>query len=261
MKYLTMGLIWFVAANADAGIVGRVIEYQAGATAMKGYLAYDDSIKGRRPGVLVVHEWWGHNAYARKRAEMLAGLGYIALALDMYGEGRQAAHPEDAGKFAAAVRQNIGLGKQRFVAALDLLKRQQWTDPERIAAIGYCFGGGVVLQMAREGIDLDGVVSFHGSLGTDRPARPGRVKARILVATGGADPFTPAELVSKFEQEMKHAGADFRVISYPGARHSFTNPEADDFGRRFNLPLQYNAHADKASWAEMQRFFKEIFGD
>jgi len=262
MKYLCVGVMWLIAGitPALAEVVGQELEYKAGDTNLKGYLAYDDSIDGRRPGILVVHEWWGQNAYARKRADMLAELGYVALALDMYGDGRLATHPEDAGKMASEISSNIELSRQRFMAALDLLKQQRWTDANNIAAIGYCFGGGVVLQMAREGVDLDGVVSFHGSLATDHPAQPGRVKARILVATGADDPFNPPEAVKAFEEEMKHAGADFRIISYPGAKHSFTNPDADALGKRFNLPLEYNKEADEESWAEMRSFFKTIFG-
>ncbi len=226
---------------------------------MKGYLAFDKNIKGQRPGVLVVHEWWGLNYYARMRARMLAGMGYTALALDMYGGGKQARHPEDAQKFTAEVMKNAAIGESRFNAALEFLKKQKTVDPERIAAIGYCFGGGVVLHMARQGADLKGVASFHGSLATAKPAEPGVIKAKILVLNGDADKFTTPEQVETFKQEMTNAGADFTFISYPGAMHSFTNPDADMYAKKFNMPLGYNAEADKESWIELGKFLTDIF--
>ncbi|MCZ6679207.1 MAG: dienelactone hydrolase family protein, partial [Candidatus Poribacteria bacterium] len=173
--------------SAYADIHGEPVEYTADNLTLKGYLAYDDSVEDKRPGVLVVHEWWGHNEYARKRARMLVELGYTALAVDMYGDGKQAEHPDDAGKFASEAMRNMDAGKARFVAAMEFLKKHKTTDPEHIAAIGYCFGGGVVLQMARLGVDLDGVVSFHGSLSTSKPAQPGAIKAKILVCHGADD--------------------------------------------------------------------------
>ena len=243
-----------------AAVTGREVDYRAqDGTLLKGYLASDDSRSGPRPGVLVVHEWWGHNAYARKRADMLAGLGYTALAVDMYGDGQQAAHPEDAGKFAGAVRKNLPLMKERFLAALELLRRQPTVDPAQIAAIGYCFGGSVVLEMARAGVDLKGVASFHGSLGTGSPAQPGQVKARVLVLNGVDDKFTTPEQIEAFGKEMDAAGVSYTFINYPGALHSFTNPDADEYAKKFNMPIGYNADADKASWAELQRFLTEIF--
>jgi dienelactone hydrolase len=209
--------------------------------------------------VLVVHEWWGHDAYARKRARMLAELGYTALAVDMYGDGKTADHPDDAGKFAGEVRKNMPVAEARFKAAMELLQSQPGVEGDAIAAIGYCFGGGVVLEMARRGVDLKGVASFHGSLGTAEPAQPGKVKAKMLVFNGNDDPFTKPEQVAAFKQEMDAAGVDYQFIGYPGAKHSFTNPGADSFGQKFNLPLEYNAEADKQSWNELQNFFNRIF--
>ena len=255
--FISLMFVWITAAQA--AIVGEEVNYKADGTVMKGYLAYDDSIKDKRPGVLVVHEWWGHNPYARKRAKMLAELGYVALAVDMYGDGKQAEHPDEAGKFAAEVRENMPEARARFEAALKLLREQPTTDPAHIAAIGYCFGGGVVLEMARAGEPLDGVVSFHGSLGTAHPAAAGAVKTKIRVFTGADDPFVPPEQVAQFRQEMDAAGADYQVEVLPGAKHSFTNPDADALGQRFDLPLQYNAEADQKSWTEMQAFFQSIF--
>jgi dienelactone hydrolase len=247
------------ATTGQAAVLGQEVQYRSGDTVLKGYLAYDDSIPGRRPGILVVHEWWGHNAYARKRARMLAELGYTALAVDMYGEGKKAAHPDDAGRFSSELKQNLPLAKTRFIAALELLKQHPTVDSKHTAAIGYCFGGGIVLEMARAGLDLDGVVSFHGSLGTATPARSGVVKAKVLVLNGADDPFVKPEHIARFKEEMKAAGVPYRFVNYPGARHSFTNPDADSFGRRFALPLAYNLEADIQSWRAMQEFFDELF--
>ena len=240
----------------QAAIHGEEVDYKSGDTVMKGYLAYDDSISGKRPGILVVHEWWGHNEYARKRARMLAQLGYTALAVDMYGDGKQASHPEDAGKFAGEVRKNMSVAEARFNAAIELLKSHKTTNPAKIAAIGYCFGGGLLLELARRGIDLDAVVSFHGSLATEHPAQPGDVKAKVLVCHGADDPFTKPEQLAAFKAEMNNAKVDFTFKEYPGAKHSFTNPDADKFGKQFNLPLAYNEKADKQSWEDMKLFLQ-----
>jgi len=245
--------------SAHANIKHEEVTYSAGAVTMKGYFAYDDAIKGKRPGVLVVHEWWGHNEYARKRARMLAELGYIALAVDMYGDGKQAAHPDDAGKFAGAVMQNMESAKARFMAALDLLKKKPNTDSKRIAAIGYCFGGAVVLHMARFDVDLKGVVSFHGNYATQTPAQAGKVKAKVLVCHGADDAFISQEQIDGLKKEMADAKVDFKFIAYPGAKHGFTNPDADNYAKQFGMPIAYNAAADKKSWEEMQAFFKKIF--
>lgn len=245
--------------TAYSAVKHEEVTYTANGVTMKGYLAYDEAIKGKRPGVLVVHEWWGHNEYARKRARLLAELGYVAFAVDMYGDGKIAAHPNDAQKFAGEVMQNIEGAKARFMAALDLLKKNPRTDPARMAAIGYCFGGGVVLHMARFGVDLKGVVSFHGSLPTQTPAQAGKVKAKVLVCNGADDGFVSQEQIDAFKKEMTEAKVDFQFISYPGAKHSFTNPDADTYAKQFNMPLAYNADADKNSWADMQTFFKKIF--
>jgi dienelactone hydrolase len=261
MKHLLFSLLLVLYWNSQAvgAIIGEPVTYKAGDLSMQGYLAYDDSIAGKRPGILVVHEWWGLNEYARERVRMLAELGYTALAVDMYGGGKQADHPDDAGKFAAEVRQNMPEATHRFVAAMQVLQQHPTVDPEHIAAIGYCFGGGVVLQMARQGLDLDAVVSFHGSLATDNPAQPGVVKARILVCNGADDKMTTAEQIETFHREMKAAGVDYKFISYPDAKHSFTNPGADIYAERFNIPVGYNAAADKKSWQDMQDFLKETF--
>jgi dienelactone hydrolase len=251
--------LMLVAAAAQAAVQGKEVSYEADGTRLKGYVAYDDAVKGKRPGVLVVHEWWGLNDYARKRARMLAQQGYTALALDMYGNGKMAHHPDDAQKFSSEVSQNEALAKARFEAALALLKQQKTVDPDNIGAIGYCFGGSVALNMARLGEPLKVVESFHGGLKTSHPAEPGVVKARIASFTGEADPFIPAEQVAAFRQEMEKAGVTPLVVTYPGAMHSFTSPEADKLGKEFNLPMAYNADADKDSWSKGMALMGEVF--
>lgn len=260
-KALLVAAFFFVAGTSSAGIIGEKVSYAAGKTKMKGYIARPVDIYGTLPAVLIVHEWWGHNAYVRERADMLAGLGYAALAVDMYGDGLQAEHPKEAGAFSKAVFENFGEGQARFNAALDFLRKQPYVDKENVAAIGYCFGGAVVLNMARAGADLRGVASFHGSLFAVKPAAPGRVKAKILVCTGGDDMMAPAAQVASFKKEMDAAGADYDVISYPGAKHGFTNPEADAKAKEFNLPMGYNARADKMSWKALRKFLKTVFKD
>lgn len=254
---LLIGLLW--TASLYAEVTGREVEYRAGDTVMKGYFAYDSAIEGRRPGVLVVHEWWGHNEYARRRARMLAELGYAALAVDMYGDGKLAEHPSEAGEFAGQVNENMDTAKERFEAALDFLREQPVTDAGHLAAIGYCFGGGIVLNMARMGVDIDGVVSFHGSLKPKVSAKSGEVKAAVLVCNGEEDSFIPAEDIENFKKEMTEAGVDFEFLSYGGATHSFTNPDADMFAEKFGLPIRYSPEADHKSWRDMQTFLKKIF--
>lgn len=252
-------LLLMISAGSYAEVVGKEIEYKAGGALMKGYLAYDNAIDGKRPGILVVHEWWGHNEYSRHRARMLAELGYTAMAVDMYGNAKQAEHPEDAGKFSKAVGGNIELARVRFEAALKVLNQHATVDKQRNAAIGYCFGGAIVLQMARQGLDLDGVVSFHGSLGTKNPAQKGQVKAAVQVHNGADDPFVTAEQLVAFEKEMQDAGVDYTLTQYANAKHSFTSPDADSYGKKFNMPLAYNRDADKQSWKSMQAFLKKVF--
>ena len=256
---LTIVLMFDAVVSADPKIKGEPVEYKAGGVTMKGYLAYVENIKGKRPGVLVVHEWWGQNEYARKRARMLAELGYTALAVDMYGEGKQATHPDDAAKFSSETMKNFDTAKARFEAAMVFLKKQQTVDAERLAAVGYCFGGGVVLNMARQGEDLKAVASFHGSLAAVKRATAGKVKAKIRVYNGEDDKFSPQQAIDAFMQEMRDAKVDFQFINYPGAIHSFTNPDADELGKKFGLPMAYNAEADKRSWEDMTNFFTEVF--
>ncbi len=255
--FLAVSLLF--ASSVLAEIKTQDVTYNANGTSLKGFIAYDDSAGEKRPGVIVVHEWWGHNEYARTRAKMLAELGYVALAVDMYGDGKTADHPDDAGKFMNEALANGELFKKKFEAGLALLKSQKQTDPEKVAAIGYCFGGATVLGMARAGVDLDGVVSFHGILATETPAQKGAVKASVLVFHGANDPFVPQEQADAIKKEMADAGVDFTFVEFEGVQHSFTNPGATEVGKKFELPLVYNEDADKKSWAQMQEFFKKIF--
>ena len=258
-RLISLLLLGLVSGASLAAVVGQEVEYKAGDTTLKGYIAWDDAIKGRRPGVMVVHEWWGLNDYARMRARMLAEMGYTAMAVDMYGNGKQAEHPDDAGKFASEARKSLPVAEGRFKAAMALLQKQQSVDPKQIAAIGYCFGGGIVLEMMRRGVNLVGVASFHGTLPGKTIAKPGSVKTKVLVLNGADDPFTTPDQIAAFKQEMATAKIDYRFISYPGAKHGFTNPESDKYGKEFNMPLAYNAEADANSWQELDLFFREIF--
>ncbi len=234
----------------------REVEYRQGETVLQGFVAWDDAARGKRPGVLVVHEWWGLNEHARNQARRLAEAGYVGFALDMYGKGKVTTHPQEAQGFAAEATRDPAVLTARFNAGIEQLKRDPHVDSTRIAAIGYCFGGGVVLGMARAGADLAAVVTFHGSLATTSPALPGKVKARVLVLAGAADPFVPPEQVEAFKREMQAAGAHFEVVSYPGAKHGFTNPAAASYG----MPqLAYDAEADRQSWAAMLKLFREVF--
>lgn len=257
MKTWIILLCSWMSLSAQAAVQGRAVDYTLGNMTFKGYLVAEEGTR-KRPGVLVVHEWWGHNEYARKKATALAEAGYVALAVDMYGDGKQAQHPKEAGEFASAVQKDLPLAKARFEAALAFLKQQPEVDPKNLSAIGYCFGGGIVLEMARQGLDLKGVASFHGSLATAQPAQPGTIKAKILVLHGAADQLIPPEKVTAFEQEMRQAKAEWELISYPNVQHSFTNPDADHYAKQFALPLAYDEHADKDSWAKLLNFLTTV---
>ena len=246
-------------SDKTTGIQSEAVTYKAGDTHLKGYIAWDAAKQGPRPGVLVVHEWWGQTDYVRKRARMLAELGYTALALDMYGDGKVAQHPQDAQKFMQEVISNFDVAKERFDAAYELLKEHGTTDPNHIAAIGYCFGGAVVLHMARFGVDLDGVASFHGNLATQTPAKKGEMKAQVLALHGADDLLVPKEQVEAFKAEMEAAEVDFTFIEFPNAKHAFTNEGATAKGEEHGLPLAYNKEADEQSWQELERFLEEIF--
>ncbi|KJH83129.1 MULTISPECIES: dienelactone hydrolase family protein [Pseudomonadaceae] len=259
MRYCLLGALMAASTLAQAEVQTQEMPYTAAdGTEMIGYYAYDDAIEGKRPGIVVVHEWWGLNDYAKSRARDLAALGYSALAIDMYGEGKNTEHPKDAMSFMQAALANSDAAKERFNAGLDLLKQQQQTDAAKLAAIGYCFGGKVVLDMARQGVPLEGVVSFHGALATQTRAVPGSIKARVLVEHGSADSMVSAEDVAALSSEMVAAGADYQLVSLPGAKHGFSNPDADKFQEK-GVDVAYNKAADERSWNDMQRFLDETF--
>ena len=239
-------------------VKGEEVTYATDSTNLKGYIAFNENFKEKQPGIVIVHEWWGHNNYVRERANMLAELGYTAIAVDMYGDGKQADHPDDAGKFAMGVLTNLPEATARFNAALDLLKAHESVDNEKIAAIGYCFGGSVALTMANAGIDLDAVAAFHS--GVQLPIMPNSdLKAKVLVCNGADDPFVSAESVEAYKAAMDSIGATYEYIAYPGVKHSFTSKEADANGEKFQLPLAYNADADAKSWASLLQLFEETF--
>ncbi len=234
------------------------VTYTGDSISMSGFVAYDENKEGPRPAVIVVPEWWGLNDYPKHRAKQLAELGYIAIAIDMYGNGKTADNPDSAGKYATPFYQDPQMAKRRFEAALQKLKSYSQTDTSKIAAIGYCFGGAQVLNMARLGENLKGVVSFHGNL-MGVPADKSKLKAAILICHGAADPFVPAKEVELFKKEMEKVGADYTFKAYDSATHAFTNPEATELGKKFKLPIAYNAAADSASWNDMKSFFTRIF--
>jgi dienelactone hydrolase len=243
---------------AMGAVKTEVVDYKDGDTSLRGYLVYDDAQQGKRPGVIVVHEWWGLNDYAKHRAEMLAELGYVAFALDMYGDEKVTEHAKEAQSWMMQITENQDAWQRRALLGLDVLKGQEQVDGDKIAAIGYCFGGATVMQMAYAGADLDGVVSFHGSLPPAAEEQAKAIKSPILVAHGEADGFVPAERVAAFKAALDAVGADWQLISYGGARHGFTNPSADDYGID---DVSYDPKADSRSWAAMQTFFDEIFAE
>jgi dienelactone hydrolase len=235
----------------------ETVGYTVDSLRMQSYVVYDENVEGKRPAVLVIHEWWGLNDYAKRRANMLAEMGYIAMAVDMYGNGRMGNDPGAAQALAMPFYQNPAMAKKHFDMALAELKKNPYVDQNKIAGIGYCFGGGMLLNFARMGEPLNGVVSFHGSLlGT--PADKNLTKAEILVCHGEKDDFVNAE-VAPFKKQMDSIGKSYTFKSYPGATHAFTNPDATEMGKKFNMPIEYNAAADSASWNDMKDFFARIF--
>ncbi len=262
MKSALLALALVLASStAHAALVEKTINYQDGDTQLSGEYVYDDAVKTPMPGIVVVHEWWGNNDYSKNRARQLAGLGYAAFALDMYGAGKTADNPDTAGKMSKPFYDDRGLMLRRAEAGLKVLEAQPQVDKSRLGAVGYCFGGAVVLEMARRGEDLKGVVSFHGTLAPGKPAEKGQVKAEVLALNGADDKFVSKQDKDNFAKEMTAADVEFKSIEYPGATHAFTNPEATELGKKFNIPIAYNEAADKASWEEMKKFFARVFAE
>lgn len=249
-------LLSAVAVPLQAAVVTETVTYRHEGQNLEGFMAWDDAIAGKRPGVLVVHEWWGLNDYVRDRVRQLAELGYVAFALDMYGVGKVTEHPSQAGEWMKMITENVKFWRHRALAGLAVLKGAERVDPDRIAAIGYCFGGSTVQQLAYGGVNIRGVVSFHGSPLLPGPEEFEQVRARILICHGAADPFTKPEQLQQYLTEMGTSGLDWQFIAYGGARHGFTNPGADAKGME---ALAYDPSADARSWAHMKLFFEEIF--
>ncbi|MGO8765596.1 MAG: dienelactone hydrolase family protein [Limisphaerales bacterium] len=257
MRYLLYTITaLFCALKMQAAIHTETVDYQDGGTTLEGFLAYDDSISGKRPGVLVVHQWHGVTDYEKMRAQQLAQLGYIAFCADIYGKGIRPQTPQDSGAEAGKYKNDRKLLRERVNAGLEQLKQNPLVDASRLAAIGYCFGGTTVLELARSGAPLNGVVSFHGGLDSPNPADGKNIKCKVLVLAGADDPFQSAENLTAFQNEMRNSGVDWQMVSYGGAVHAFTQPDVD----KENLNgAKYNEKADKRSWQAMKDFFAEIF--
>jgi dienelactone hydrolase len=246
-----------VVSSGEAAVQTKKITYKHGDLNCQGFLAWDDAVKGPRPGVLVVHEFWGLNDYARHRAEELAKLGYIAFAADMYGEGKTAAHPTEAGQLASKVRANVEDWRKRAAEALEVLKAQPQCDKTKLAAIGYCFGGSTALQLAYAGADLKAVATFHAALSPPTAEEAKQIKATILVCNGADDSFIPAQAIKAFRDALDKGGVKYEFVNYPGAHHSFTVPDADKQG---NPNMKYDKKADDDSWQRMRALFADKLG-
>jgi dienelactone hydrolase len=253
---LIMLTLLCLAVTAEAAVKTKIIEYTQGDTVLEGYLAWDDALSSRQPGVLVVHEWIGIAPYIKQRTEALAKLGYVAFAADIYGKGVRPETQADAAKTAKLYMGNRPLLQARVNAGFDILKAQKSVDQQRLAAIGYCFGGSSVLELARSGADVKGVVSFHGILATPTPQDARKIRSKVLVLHGADDPYVKPDEVAAFQDEMRNANVDWQFISYSNAVHRFTNPEA---GNDNSKGAAYNEKADKRSWESMKLFFAEIF--
>lgn len=255
-KFIPLLLALAGALSVHAKIVTQAVEYKQGDTTLEGFLAYDDAIAGKRPGVLIVHQWLGLTDYEKQRAEQIAALGYVAFCADIYGKGVRPKDTKEAGVEATKYKSDRALLRLRVNAGLDELKKNALVDSGRVAAIGYCFGGTTVLELARSGAQLNGVVSFHGGLDSPAPADGKNIKCKVLVCHGADDPFEKASDLAAFEDEMRQANVDWVLIKFGGAVHSFTQPMA---GNDNSKGAAYNERADRRSWAAMKMFLTGIF--
>lgn len=252
LSLIALGLI----VSARAAIQTQIVEYKQGDTTLEGVIVFDDAVKIKRPGVLIVHQWMGLSAYEKKRAEMLAQLGYVAFCADIYGKGVRPKDTSEAGPMAGKFKGDRALLRARVNAALDTFKKSELVDTKRIAAIGYCFGGTATIELARSGAELSGIVSFHGGLDSPTPSDGKNIKTKVLACHGADDPFVPAKDLAAFESEMRDNKVDWQLIAYGGAVHSFTQPMA---GNDNSKGAAYNQRADKRSWEDMKQFFGELF--
>jgi dienelactone hydrolase len=259
MRNILTTLLVALALPAYAAIKEEPVTYKDGETTMKGFVVYDDAKKGKRPGIILVHEWWGVTKHTHTEARRFAEHGYTAFIADMYGDAKTADNPKDAGGLMKSLMGDAAVVQKRFDAARAQLSKHATVDAKRIGASGYCMGGAVVLNMARAGEPLAAVAAFHPSLGGYKAGGSGAVKAKVLVANGADDTFNKPEQIESFKKDMQTAKADLRFIDYPGAVHAFTNPEATEKGKQFNLPLAYNPEADKKSKAEADKLFASAF--
>lgn len=243
-------------STVRAEVKTETITYKQGDQTFKGYLAYDDAVQGKRPGILVVHEWWGLNDYARKRAEQLAKMGYVAFAADMYGDGKTTEHPKEAGEMAGMVRKNQKEWLGRALAGLKVLRENSHVDPTKLASIGYCFGGSTSLLLAHQSSDIKAAVSFHGALVVPDTSVDKVITAKVLICHGAADSFIKEETAQQLRSAYEQLGVDYQMIYLGGAQHSFTVPEADKKGMK---GIRYDAAADRRSWAAMTALFQEVF--
>jgi dienelactone hydrolase len=257
MARIVFAALFALALPAYAAVKEEPVTYKAGDTVMKGFVVYDDAVKGKRPGIVLVHEWWGITDHIRNEARRLAAQGYTAFVADMYGDAKTADNPKDAGMLAGSVMKNPDAMRARFNAARAALARHASVDARRIGAAGYCFGGTVAHNMVRAGADLAGIVMFHAGLATNTPA-PRSVKAKVLVLNGADDPLVKPDQIEGFKKDMAAAKADYKFVNYPGAVHAYTNPAATETGKKFNMPVAYNAEVDKQAKAEADRFFAAV---
>lgn len=234
----------------------EIITYNHGDTVLEGYLVYEESVKDKRPGVIIIHEWMGLSEYEKMRARQIAELGYVAFAADIYGKGVRPKNADEAAQLAGKFRSDRNLLRERGQAALLVLQNHPLVDPERIATMGYCFGGGASLELARSGAPIRGAISFHGNLDTPNPDDAKNIKGSILVLHGADDPMVPMEQVIAFQEEMRNAKVDWQMIFYGNTVHSFTNPNA---GNNPEIGVAYNPISDRRSFEAMKAFFDEIF--